>query len=72
MEYKKIQKERRRSFSRLVFCKPSQQNYKRDFEYPGTSYGYKERRTYGILLIRSRCIEMEMQLVSQCYFCLLK
>lgn len=40
MEYKKIQKERRRSFSRLVFCKPSQQNYKWDFEYPGISYGY--------------------------------
>ena len=41
MEYKKIQKERRRSFSRLVFCKPSQQNYKWDFEYPGITCGYK-------------------------------
>lgn len=41
MEYKKIQKERRRSFSRLVFCKPSQQNYKWDFEYPGITYGYE-------------------------------
>jgi hypothetical protein len=35
MEYKKIQKERRRSFSRLVFCKPSQQNYKWDLNIQG-------------------------------------
>ena len=68
MEYKKIQKERRRSFSRLVFCKPSQQNCKWDFEYPGISYGYKQHHSYGIFLIRSRFIEMEMQLISQYLF----
>lgn len=35
MEYKKIQKERRRSFSRLVFCKPSHQSHKRGLDIQG-------------------------------------
>lgn len=61
MEYKKIQKERRRSFSRLVFCKPSQQNYKWDFlNIQGLAMDINNIALYGIFLIRSRFIEMEM------------